>query len=42
MAEKHIKVAPAMHDTQDKNFLVFNRVDNDIFAHGQAAARGDT
>jgi hypothetical protein len=26
MAEKHIKVAPAMHDTQDKHVLVFNTV----------------
>jgi hypothetical protein len=38
MAEKHIKVAPAMHDTQDKRVLVVNTVNDDIFAHGQAAA----
>ncbi len=37
MAEKHIKVAPAVHDSQDKRVLVFNTVDDDIFAHGQAA-----
>ena len=40
MAEKHIKVAPAMHDTQDKHVLVFDTVNDDIFAHGQAAASG--
>ena len=38
MAEKHIKVAPAMHDTQDKHVLVVNTVNDDVFAHGQAAA----
>ncbi len=27
-----------MHDTQDKRVLVFNTVDDDIFAQGQAAA----
>jgi len=37
MAEKHIKVAPAMHDTQDKRVLVFNTVNDDIFAQVQAA-----
>ena len=38
MAEKHIKVAPAMHDTQDKRILVFDTVNDDVFAHDQAAA----
>ena len=38
MAEKRIKVAPAMHDTQDKHIPVFNTVNDDMFPHGQAAA----
>ena len=36
-AEKHIKVAPAMHD-RDKHILVFDTVNDDVFAHDQAAA----
>jgi hypothetical protein len=35
--EKHIKVAPAMHDTQDKNVPIFNTINDDVVAHGQAA-----
>jgi hypothetical protein len=38
MAEKHIKIAPAMHDAQDKHVLVFNTVNDEVFAHAQAAA----
>lgn len=40
VAEKSRQVTAAMHNTQDKRVLVFNTVNDDIFAHGRAAASG--
>jgi hypothetical protein len=40
VAEKGRQVAAAMHNTQDKRVLVFKTVNDDIFAHGRAAASG--
>jgi hypothetical protein len=33
MAEKHIKVAPAMQNTHDKHIPVFNTINDVVFAH---------
>ncbi len=38
VAEKPVEVAVAVDDAKDQGVVIFDAIDDDIFAHGEAAA----
>jgi len=40
VAEERLQVAATMQDAKDQRLVIFDAVNNDVFAHGQAAVSG--